>query len=181
MFRATILKWDKVSNNLFFFFCFFSGHCYRHREILKDTEALKFIYSNSQAIFKVLESFTFESRLAWDCFNVANDMARVNNVTLKWVPGHTSITQRPIVGPEPMCWRLEPFQKCGWGLNREMEFLDEKISGLRQTKRSLWFSKSKTYKISIAMQKGLETGDRSVNCYCPIWYHLNKMFLLLYI
>lgn len=36
---------------------------------------------NPYSLVNALKSPTLESRLVWDCFNVINDMARVNNLT----------------------------------------------------------------------------------------------------
>uniref|UniRef100_A0A8D8XN72 RNase H type-1 domain-containing protein n=1 Tax=Cacopsylla melanoneura TaxID=428564 RepID=A0A8D8XN72_9HEMI len=46
------------------------------------------IFSDSQAALKALSSFKHESKLTWECLETLKLLARGNQVTLTWVPGH---------------------------------------------------------------------------------------------
>ncbi|KAG8289238.1 Neuralized-like protein 4 [Homalodisca vitripennis] len=46
---------------------------------------------NSQAALMVLDSCVFNSKLVLGCYKVVSSLARFNNVTVCWVPGHEGI------------------------------------------------------------------------------------------
>lgn len=49
------------------------------------------ICSDSQAALRALNAPTFTSRLVWDCRCVLEELAKDNEVSLIWVPGHSGI------------------------------------------------------------------------------------------
>jgi ribonuclease HI len=49
-----------------------------------------FIFSDSQAALKALNSFLIKSKLVWNCFQLL-DLAERNKVKLIWVPGHSGV------------------------------------------------------------------------------------------
>lgn len=46
-----------------------------------------------QAAFKVLDFNKIRSTLVWKCFIIKPKLGVLNNVTLYWVPGHTTISK----------------------------------------------------------------------------------------
>lgn len=90
------------------------------REILKRGNTVYTIeciniHSDSQAALKLLESFTFESRTAWDCFNVVNDMVGVNRVS-----SHTGIDGNKVdnrfarADTQTLLWKVQRlYKRCG--------------------------------------------------------------------
>jgi hypothetical protein len=75
-----------------------------------------FIFSDSQAALKALNSFLIKSKLVWNCFQLLLELAEQNKVTLFWVPGHSGVednekadqltklgADEPLLGPEPFC------------------------------------------------------------------------------
>lgn len=74
------------------------------------------ILSDSQAAIRALSSYTFTSKLAWDCNTRLNELGSRNKVTIYWVPGHKDIygnemadelarrgSCTPLTGPAPFC------------------------------------------------------------------------------
>lgn len=71
------------------------------------------IRSDSQAALKLLDSFSFQSILVWECFKILDTLAARNFVTLMCVPGHEGHEgneiadtlekkgSNPFIGPEP--------------------------------------------------------------------------------
>jgi ribonuclease HI len=50
-----------------------------------------YIFSNSQAAIKALDSFQINSKLVWDCHQSLVKLAEHNRIQLVWVPGHMLI------------------------------------------------------------------------------------------
>ena len=73
------------------------------------------IYSDSQAALKALQGYRFTSNLTLECSNKLSKLARVNRVSLQWIPSHTGYegneaadalakeaTERSPLGPTPI-------------------------------------------------------------------------------
>jgi ribonuclease HI len=50
-----------------------------------------FIFSDSQAVLKALNSFLIKSKLVWNCFQLFLELAEQNKVKLIWMPGHSGV------------------------------------------------------------------------------------------
>lgn len=148
------------------------------------------IMSDSQAALKALDSYSFESKLVWECSSSLKQLARSNRVTLMWVPGHEGISgneiadelaragaEQPFIGPEPFC---------GTSRSHLMEELREwendvknnywnNIPGIRQGKRFLAFSKKKAKEVLTLSKTELRTLTGLFTGHCPLRYHLNKI------
>jgi ribonuclease HI len=75
-----------------------------------------FIFSDSQAALKALNSFLIKSKLVWNCFQLLLELAEHNKVKkLIWMPGHSGVegnekadqlaklgADEPLLGPEPL-------------------------------------------------------------------------------
>jgi hypothetical protein len=81
------------------------GSTYKHKQIL--------IFSDSQAALKALGNLKVTSELVAECLDALSVLASLNEVTLMWVPGHSSIpgneeadelarqaSAMPLLGPE---------------------------------------------------------------------------------
>jgi ribonuclease HI len=79
---------------------------YKHKRIL--------IFSDSQAALKALSSPKVTSRLVAECLDALSELARLNEVTLIWMPEHRGVfgneeadkfarqaSAKPLLGPEP--------------------------------------------------------------------------------
>jgi len=86
--------------------------CENIRRAYKNKRIL--IFSDSQAALKALSSPKLTSGLVAECLDALSVLASMNEVTLKWVPGHCGIlgneeadklarqaSAMPLFGPEP--------------------------------------------------------------------------------
>jgi hypothetical protein len=76
-----------------------------------------FIFSDSQAALKALNSFFIKSKLVWKCFQLFLELAEQNKVKLIWVPVHSGVegnerksrptskigADEPLLGLQPFC------------------------------------------------------------------------------
>lgn len=149
-----------------------------------------FILSDSQAALQALDSYSFESKLVWECMLSLNSLGRTNTVVLMWVPGHTGIYgnemadmlakkggNTPFTGPEPFCGLPKSHQRMAlitWENERKSLYWST-VPGQRQSKRFLTYSTSWTKKVlslgKIELRKltGMLTG------HCPVNYHLKNI------
>lgn len=85
-------------------------------EIAQDAENTSpvRIHTDSQHAAKLMSSMKFESKIAIECHNIMTEIAQRRDITLQWIPAHTSIegndradqlakkgASSPAQGPEP--------------------------------------------------------------------------------
>ncbi|KAI5754342.1 hypothetical protein M8J77_007902 [Diaphorina citri] len=148
------------------------------------------IMSDSQAAVKALSSFTFESKLTWECLDTLKLLARNNYVTLTWVPGHEGIdgnetadelakigTTLPFVGPEPFCGVSKSHLKMEirkWENQMKVKHWTN-ISGHRQAKKFITHSPKRAKEMLCLSKEDLRSITGLYTGHCSLNYHLNKM------
>ena len=151
-----------------------------------------YIISDSQAAVKALESHTIESRLVWDCLAALKQLATTNRVTLMWAPGHTGTegneaagglarkgASSPFIGPEPFCGVPKGHLKAAvkrWEL-KEHTSCWRSIPGLRQAKRFIDPSASRTDELLVLSKPELRLVTGFFTGHVPLRYHLRIMGL----
>ncbi|KAI5739652.1 hypothetical protein M8J77_012273 [Diaphorina citri] len=146
--------------------------------------------SDSQAAVKALSSFTFESKLTWECLDTLKLLARNNYVTLTWVPGHEGIdgnetadelakigTTLPFVGPEPFCGVSKSHLKMEirkWENQMKVKHWTN-ISGHRQAKKFITHSPKRAKEMLCLSKEDLRSITGLYTGHCSLNYHLNKM------
>lgn len=162
------------------------AHCrlrdYRHAKI--------YILSDSKAALQALDSFTFESKLVWECMLSLNSLGVSNKVTLMWVPGHASVhgnemadrlakegAVTPFIGPQPFCGFPKSHQAMvvkDWENRRKIAAWSA-VQGQRQAKRFLSYSSSWTKKVLSLSKNGLRKMTGLLTGHCPVNYHLRNI------
>lgn len=150
------------------------------------------ILTDSQAALLALKSYTINSGLVESCYNLLNELAGHNSVTLWWVPGHEGHegneradclakrgAQRCLVGPEPFCslskghvkelldnWEQKCF-KTRWNNSK----------GQRQAKRFIIPNKNVSKRLLSLGREDIKTLTEYLTGHCKLRYHLRKMGL----
>ena len=146
--------------------------------------------SDSRAALQALDSYTFESKLVWECVQSLNLLGETNRVNLKWVPGHAGVYGNeiadtlakeggatPFIGPEPFCGFPSSHQRMALQLweNKRKELCWQSCPGQRQSKQFLSYSTSWTKKALSLTKNELRKLTGMLTGHCPVNYHLQNL------
>jgi len=108
-----------------------------------------YIYSDSQAGLRALDSCSFTSKLVYECHMALEELGRYNRVKLLWLPGHSGIegneaadrharkaSSEPFIGPEPVLpppWCIAMERYGNWEKAEHKKYWNA-TPGLRQSK-----------------------------------------------
>lgn len=159
--------------------------------LLRDMRRTRiYIYSDSQAALRALQSCTIKSKLVWNCLQLIKKLGTHNKVTLEWVPGHNGIKGNELadrlakegadsrfVGPEPYfgipkCHIRKAVQQ--WEEQEKSSYWNL-IPGQKQAKRFINPSSKRTKELIELSKPELRHITGLLTGHCPLRYHLNKM------
>ncbi|XP_071053190.1 uncharacterized protein [Onthophagus taurus] len=145
------------------------------------------IFTDSRAALKAIQAYTYGSALIRECTNNLRELARGNDVTLWWVPGHSNIegnekadklakeaANTPFIGPQPGCGLQKSHLKQiinNWEASK-IALRWKELPGHRQTKSMITPSQNKTKEVLCLSKGDLRTLSGYLTGHVPLKYHL---------
>lgn len=150
-----------------------------------------YIYSDSQAAIKAINSFQTKSKLTWECLQTLIQLAKLNRVYLEWVPGHKGIagneqadqlarkgSDTPYIGPEPAIGisKTEARSTVRNWVKRNHESYWARISGHRHSKQMMTRpSSTLTVDLLRLNRKQMRLVTGLITGHCGLRKHLHNM------
>ena len=149
-----------------------------------------YIFTDSQATIKSLDSYKFQSKITLECWNTLQVLSSYCPVTITWVPGHCGIegnkitdnlakkaAENAFIGPEPCIavslhtlqesikdWKTTTFKNHWHSLNRA-----------RQAKNCITINKSLTKFLLSLSRKNLKRLTDILTGHCSLNNHLHTI------
>ena len=151
------------------------------------------ILSDSQAALKALTSYTFQSRLVWECYELLQAISLRNRLVLIWIPGHEGHegneradclakrgAARSFIGPEPFCGVNNSFKDNVLRRWEEESLVDywRALKGMRQAKRLMNPRDVRPERVVNLSRKDIRLYTGLMTGHCKLNYHLKKLKLV---